>query len=354
MTSNDEYTPEERAHHLREDLGPSFMNVFNDDDITELGVNPRSETVWADSRTDGFVSTDVELLDATVSQFLYRLAGFTGNTIQSQQPVLECSLPQPVWGGGRLSAAVPPTVAGPAFSLRKFEEERIPLESYVEDEIMSQHQYDRLIHAIKHHENIAVVGGTNSGKTTLLMSILNKMGRLFPGERFVTIEDTPELSLETAWNRFSFYTFESGDSYRGTIKSLVHLSLRHSPDRLIVGECRGPGITDVFEAFLSGHPGAFTYHASSISRFFRRVMTNCRRASDTEAHKYAIGDAIDLIVILEKARGIRFVKQMAEVDRFDDDAEHYVLDQVHRDPTHPQDRYVPDKVYETRESATTN
>jgi type IV secretion system protein VirB11 len=327
------------------------MSLFHDDDVTELGVNPFRRHVWVDTHSRDMVETNLALSDAEVQQFLQRAAGYSDDALQSHDPKLECSLPSPIWNGARLSGVVPPAVPSPSFCLRKFEDDLIPLESYVEDGIMSQRQQDRLLEAIRNYENIAVVGGTGSGKTTLLMSILNRMGRLFSDERFVTVEDTPEISLDSAWNWTPLYTFE-GEGTDGSIKHLVHMSLRQSPDRLIVGECRGPGIVALFEALLSGHPGgAFTYHATTISQALKRMLINCKRESDTSAHKHNIGDAIDLIIILAKSHGVRYVRQMASIRGYDAGADQYRIDRVWRDPDRHVDYYTPPEVQRSRQSA---
>ncbi|MCS3660166.1 ATPase, T2SS/T4P/T4SS family [Salinibacter ruber] len=348
-------TAEERARSLALDLGDDFMDLFHDDDVTEVGVNPFRENIWADTRSQDKVETSVVLLDATIRNFLQRAAGYNDETLTADDPDLESSLPNPIWNGSRLSGAVPPAVPAPSFSIRKFEGDLIPLESYVDDQIMSQRQYDRLIDAIKHYENIAIVGGTGSGKTTLLMSVLNKMGDFFESDRFVTIEDTPEINLESAWNWFAYYTFEADDDYRGSVTDRVHRSLRQSPDRLIVGECRGPGIVALFEGLLSGHPGgAFTYHATSIQQLFKRVLINCKRESDTSAHKQNIGDAIDVIIILEKAMGVRYVKQFAVLDRYSRTDDRYVYDRIWRDPDDQPDKFIPEEVRGARSEASTS
>jgi type IV secretion system protein VirB11 len=345
--------PEEKAKFLRADLGTDFMDLYNDPDITEVGVNPFRDKVWADSRTNDKIETDVVLTDADVQNFLERAAGFNDRSLTPSRPDIECSLPSPIWGGARLSGSVPPAVPSPTFCLRKFEDTLIPLESYKSDGIISGRQYDRIHTAIRKHENIAVVGGTGSGKSTLLMSILNRMGELFPKERFVTIEDTPEISLDTAWNWHPYYTFETNDPYVGTVKDRVHRSLRFSPDRLIVGECRGPGIVALFEALLSGHPGgAFTYHATNIQKFFKRVLINCKRDSDTDAHNHTIGDAVDLVIILEKSQGVRYVKQMAKVEGYRPQTDEFDYKRVYRDPNLRPKFFVPEEVQRKRAEAT--
>jgi Flp pilus assembly protein, ATPase CpaF len=333
-------------------IGTPFMDLFNDPEIVELGVNGTGTRVWVDSRSEGMVQTDVEISDAEVGEFLSRAATLNDDVLNSDSPDIECALPEYVFDGARLSGARPPATKSSSFCLRTFEDTLIPLPSYVEDSIMSQRQYERIIQAITNLETIAVVGGTSSGKSTLLMTIVNEMGARFPGERVVTIEDTKEIFLETTWNWHPFYTHGSDQSRAGSIRSLVESSLRWSPKRIIVGECRGPGIVALFSALQSGHPGgAFTFHSNSIEKFFERVYGACCEDSDTEQHKNTIGRAVDLIIILEKAHGVRYVKQMAKLHEYDMSTGEYHYDLIHRDPASPRERYIPSEVVQRREEA---
>lgn len=348
--------PKEAADRLSKDLGPDLMSLYQDDDVTEFGANPvhKRGQVWVDRRSTGMTQTDAYVRESQARQFLRRVASFKSTTLTKDDPTIEVSLPDPTWGGARLSGSIRPATSGPAFCIRKFEDTLIPLESYAEDGIMSNRQYDRLIDAIKSYDTIAVVGGTGSGKTTLLMSILNRIGQFYPDERIVSIEDTPELRLQTLWNWHPFYTFEVDQPYKGSVEYLVHKSLRWSPSRIVVGECRGPGIVALFEGILSGHPGgAFTYHATTIPKFFERVLINCMRESDTEeAHKRNIGSAVDLVIILEKAMDERYVKQMAAVDTYSDGD--YEYDRIWRDPSSQPEVYLPEKVREGRKAVEAN
>lgn len=340
----------QHAEQMAQTLGEAFMSRFRDDDVLELGVNGTGAAVWADTRSDGMVQTEVSIPNPHVYEFLSRAATYDNQLFNEDAPFVECSLPDPVFGGARLSGARPPTSDSPSFCLRKFEDFLIPLPKYVEDEIMSQRQYDRIIQAITNRETIAVVGGTGSGKSTLLMTIVNEMGERFPGERVVTIEDTKEIFLETTWNWHPFYTY--GSDQGGTIQDLVEGALRWSPKRIIVGECRGEGILALFDALQSGHPGgAFTFHANSVGKFFERAFDACCRDSDTDQHKNVIGRAVDIVIILEKACGIRYVKQMVKLHEYDQDGDEYRYDMIYRDPSEKRDRYIPPEVTRQREEA---
>lgn len=302
---------------LSRDLGPGVMGYVGAPGVTEIGSNPKQDCVWVERRSSGKELTQTPLSDAHLTEFLNRVADRSGEVLTPSSPVIEAALPQKLFGGARLSGRVPPLVPAPAFNIRILPERAYPLEAFVHDEegyddvdpVLSRHQYDRLVQSIKTYDNIFVVGGTGSGKTTLAMSILRKVSDLFPDERIVTLEDTPELRV-ASWCHEPFYK-KGGRSYL----DLIQTALRASPGRLVMGECRGPAILELFDTTLSGHPGAVvTFHAQSARKALRRMMIYCRRASDTDSHHLTIADAVDLILVLKKrGRGDRPAAEMTRV-----------------------------------------
>jgi type IV secretion system protein VirB11 len=328
--SLDTIDPYRVADMLERDLGRDAMRLFRDGDVTELFVNVGHEHLWVDSHSKGLHETKVTVSKATVRTFLQRAADFAGENITDRNPRVECSLPQPTWGGSRLTGILPPASPEPVFCLRKFSDEVIPLDSFVPNEIISSHQHSFLLDAIENHKSIGIVGGTGSGKTTMAMSILDQVCQFDPDCRILTMEDTRELQIPRSRNWIPLCTYPGG-----SFVDLISMSLRLTPDRIVVGECRGPALIALFEAFISGHPGGvFTYHAHNVEETLKRFLINCKRDSDTDSHQHTIGSAVDVLVILTKEEGYRFVPQMVEVNGFSDRSG-YDLNWIPRDPESP-------------------
>jgi len=300
---------------LSSDLGSEFMALFDDDDVTEITALPTMDTVLIDTHSSGIKATTVSLSKVTVLSFLNRCADDQGVPITTSYPRIEYSLPDSIFRGSRLTGVVPPAVEAPMFCLRKLSSTVIPLSTYVEKDVISDYQQTVILDALKRRMSIAVVGGTGSGKTTLQMTLLDLVTRWEPLSHIITMEDTREIDLphSRAWTPLRVYP-------GGSLADLIEMSLRLSPDRIVVGECRGRGLVSLFEAFISGHPGGvFTYHAHRVEEALTRMLINCKQHSDTDSHCHTIGQAIDLIIILEKSQGRRFVPQMVRVNGFSDE-----------------------------------
>lgn len=322
-------SPQDTAGMLSRDLGRGVMNYFHRDDVTELFANPTHEYLWVDC-SDGQVQTDVRLDKPSVEAFLRRAADFNGSRITEGSPRVECALPDPVFSGSRLTGVLPPVVPAPSFCLRKFSDEIIPLESYLADNILSENQVQEIERALHEEKSIGVVGGTGSGKTTLAMTLIDRIVQINPHERLITMEDTAELQVPRSGNWIPLFTHGNAG-----YQTLIEMSLRLSPDRIIVGECRGPALVSLFEAFISGHPGGvFTYHAHTVSKTLERFLINCRRDSDTHAHRYTIGQAVDYIIILDASQDTRYAPQMVRVEGYSE-KDGYQLERIQRDPADP-------------------
>ena len=311
---------------LQRDMGPEVMALFTEEDITEIGTNPFEERIWVESRKQGGkMLTDVVLPKSYVRSFLHRIADWKGTTIKHEDPYLEAQLPPGPFRGGRLAGHLEPIVPAPAFTIRIPPVRPLELTSYVESGAMTQSQYDTIIQAILDRLNIFVVGGTNSGKTTLAMAILVEVSRLCPDHRIVTIEDTPELQVRSwCWN--PLYVHPTSDIHYA---ELLRMALRMSPDRIVVGESRGKSIVQLFDALLSGHPGGIsTFHSDNVRQAFLRMLNYARRDSDTDSHRYTMGDAIDLMIVLKKVRSLRRVTEMVRVQGFSDKTNDYNLQYI--------------------------
>lgn len=292
---------------LKADLTEPVAELFEDESITEIGRDPGNPEVWVDSETEGrLMQTGIELPDPRVYEFLHRVADAqNGASINHGTPDLEASLPVDFFGGARLAGSVPPRVQGPSFTIRILPKDPPDLAEYVSDEIITARQHSQLHQAIADFDNIFVVGKTGSGKTTLAMSLLKLANELQPHKRILTIEDTPELRLPSAF-QYQMYT-----KHGETFGDLLYRALRHRPDRVVIGESRGHKILDLFDTMMSGHSGGIsTFHSGSSSAAVRRMMIYCRRDSDTDSHRATITEAIDLFVVLHREGASRKVTEM--------------------------------------------
>ena len=141
-------------------------------------------------------------LEPYKAESLFRtLASLLGKTVSYEQPQLDGEYP----GGFRFSGALPPIVSAPAFTIRKPASRVFTLDEYVEAGILTERQKDALCMAVSEHQNLLVVGGTGSGKTTLANALIAEMVHQFPDERHVIIEDTREIQC-TAPNAVFFHT----------------------------------------------------------------------------------------------------------------------------------------------------
>lgn len=310
---------------LVRDLGPDVMALFGDDDITEVGTNPLSEVVWVDSRSRGKYATDVRLPKPFARSFLNRIADRYHGTITHELPFIEARLPGGPFKGARLAGQVEPIAPGPSFTIRIPPREPLDLRVYLEQGAMTETQYAFIRQAVLDRLNIFVVGGTNSGKTTLAMAILLEVSRLTPDHRVITIEDTPELQVRSwCWN--PLYVHPTGGIDYG---ELLKIALRMSPDRIVVGESRGQSIVQLFDALLSGHPGGIsTFHADTVRQAFLRMLNYARRDSDTDSHRHTIGDAIDLMIVLQKAGPLRKITEMVRVNGFSEAEQRYLTEPI--------------------------
>jgi len=320
---DDPHTENPYVVKLEHDLGPEVMSLFDDPNITEIGTDPYQERIWIDDRAvGGKVLLEIYRPKSYVRSFLNRVAHQKGQTLTHENPHLEANLPTGRFKGARLAGEIEPVVPAPSFTIRIPPLRPLELKSYVEGGSMTESQFGTIIQAIDERLNIFVIGGTNSGKTTLAMAILQEVSRRCPDHRIITIEDTPELQvLSKFW--CPLYTYP-GAHYT----ELLRMALRMSPDRIVIGESRGKSIVELFDALLSGHPGGVsTFHASSVEKALRRMMIYARRDSDTEAHHYTIGDAVDLMIVMRKEGSLRRITEMVRLHSYTD-RDGYLKEQV--------------------------
>jgi type IV secretion system protein TrbB len=160
-------------------------------------------------------------------------------------------------------------------------------------------------------KNILVVGGTASGKTTLINAVIAEIAKFTPEHRLIVLEDTIELQCKAN------NVVQMRSSEHVSLQALVKTTLRHRPDRIIVGEVRGKEAFDLLTAWSTGHPGGVaSLHANSAQGAFLRLEQLLEMATQSPMRSL-IGEAIDAIIYIEKTAQGRQIQQLLEVKGFD-------------------------------------
>lgn len=226
--------------------------------------------------------------------------------------------------GSRVNAVIPPlAIDGPSMSIRRFGADPITWDDYLKFGSIAKEMVDFLRACVISHMNVLIVGGTGSGKTTLL----NNLSSFIPDtERIVTIEDAAELQLRQP-HIVRLETRPPNIEGKGqvTIRDLLINSLRMRPDRIVVGECRGPETLDMLQAMNTGHDGSLTtIHANSVRDAVQRVETMVMMAGfdlPVKAIRQQFASAIHLLVNANRLTGgPRKVMCVAEVQGMEGDA----------------------------------
>jgi type IV secretion system protein TrbB len=311
-------TLERQLEKLRRDFGEVFLAALADPDTVEILLNPDG-TLWRERL--GEKPTQIgSLSPAKADAVLRTVAACLHTTITREKPTIECELPL---DGSRFAGQIPPVVLAPTFAVRKRASRVFPLNQYVAGGIMTPEQKEYLCGTIRDHRNVLAIGGTGSGKTTLVNALIQELTDQYPAERLIIIEDTGEIQC-SATNYVQYHT-----SPDRSMTDLVRLSLRMRPDRILVGEVRGPEALDLLMAWNTGHEGGIaTLHSNSAESGLARLATlismhpNAPRAIEP-----LIGDAVDVIVHISRSEGqaSRRVQEILVVDRWDVKSGEYVL-----------------------------
>ncbi|MEO7477894.1 MAG: ATPase, T2SS/T4P/T4SS family [Lysobacteraceae bacterium] len=250
---------------LRNALGGAIGQLLDDDTVEEVRVNPDGRLWYAQA---GRRHSNTELLSVPARiRVINIVADHVGEIANAGNPSFAAELPE---SGYRFHAVLPPqSPDGPTFVIRKITALKLTLDDYVANGQMTQGQRLVLVKAIRDKDNILVVGGTNTGKTTFANALLRELGRVTG--RVITIEDTLELQVE-ADEVVRLRTVRSGETITRSMAQLIRDTLRMTPDRLIVGEVRGPEVNDMLDAWNTGHPGGIaTIHANSAADALGRI-----------------------------------------------------------------------------------
>ncbi len=278
-------------------------------DVTEIMINGTASLYY---EKDGklFLSESGFSSEEDIRALVDRILGPLGRRIDESSPMVNARLPQ----GHRVNVVVPPLApAGTMVTIRKFSERSMTLADMQRAGSFDETVAQALAWAVRLKRSIAVSGGTGSGKTTLLNALSYEIPH---SERIITIEDAAELRFQDHPHVVSLEARPRNAEGFGevTIRDLVTNALRMRPDRIIVGECRGPEALDMLQAMSTGHDGSLTtLHANSPAEAVTRLAMMVRYAADLpiDVIETSITTAFDLIV--QTARGADGSRYLAEI-----------------------------------------
>jgi type IV secretion system protein VirB11 len=276
-------------------------------------LNPDGR-LWIDRLSGGLEDTGHYMPAADGERIVRLVAHHVGAEVHAGAPRVSAELPET---GERFEGLLPPIVAAPAFAIRKPAVAVFTLDDYVATGIMTASQAAALRTAVADRRNILVAGGTSTGKTTLTNALLAEVAKT--DDRVVLIEDTRELQC-AAPNLIALRTKDGV----ATLSELVRSSLRLRPDRIPIGEVRGPEALDLLKAWGTGHPGGIgTIHAGTALGALRRLEQLIQEAV-VKVPRAMIAETINVIAVLG-GRGVqRRLVDLATV-RGLSDAGDYVL-----------------------------
>lgn len=308
--------------YLRSCLAP-FAGVLAQPDVTDIYVNRPGE-LWLET-VDGEIERfgDRALTECVLERLARQVAALTHQGVSREHPLLAATLPD----GSRVQIVAPPATRGPiALAIRRQVSVGLTLRDYeaagqfattgsgsssradeeIAELIAARRFAEALALAVRARKNIVVSGGTSTGKTTFLNALLREV----PGdERLILIEDTPELIVPHENSVGLVCVRGALGEAKVSANDLVSTALRMRPDRIIVGELRGPEAFAFLRAVASGHPGSMTtIHADSpegaIEQLVMLVLHGGTKLARSDVRAF-VEQSVDLFVQLSRVNGRR-------------------------------------------------
>ena len=293
-------------------------HLILDNSVSEVMVNG-PDRVFIER--DGFVQQvpGIELGERSLTVAVKNIARRLGDDISESKPILDSRLPD----GSRVAAVIPPcSLSGVTLTIRKFNSRHFEIEDLIRTGTLDRALANRLEDYLLQRRNLLISGGTGTGKTTLLTAL----GKFIPAdERILLIEDTAEIQLAHE----NLVRFEARREQNGTpavsIRDLLKASLRHRPDRILLGEIRSGEAFDLLQLLNTGHSGTIsTIHASSAKQGLAR-FTSCVLQSGIDlpyrSIKTNIADSLNVVIQVERRPGRRFISEVLEINSYDPDAD---------------------------------
>ena len=284
-------------------------HLFASKTVSEIMVNPNG-SVWIEEAGHIQLLPDIRFDEGALLTGLEVIANRFGKKLDADSPILNLRLPD----GSRMAALIPPVVnPGPMMTIRRFTSRNFTLHDLIERKTLTEAQADTLTHCVQSGDNLLISGATSSGKTTLA----NVLASFIPDDdRILILEDVAELYIRKPHVISAEAQLDTHRSQVG-FADLLKAALRHRPDRIIVGEIRGPEARVFVDALNTGHRGSLTtIHANGAEDALHRLSQLALRGSggvslnDVEEE---CRRSIDVVVHIAKIDGLRAVQQLVRV-----------------------------------------
>ena len=275
--------------------------------ISEIMVNPDG-SVWIEEQGHIALQPDIHFEDGALLTGLEVIANRFGKKLDADSPIMNLRLPD----GSRMAALIPPVVnPSPMMTVRKFTSRNFNIDDLIERRMLTDSEAETLTDHIRRGDNILISGGTGSGKTTLA----NVLSSFIPdGERILILEDVAELYIRKPHVISAEAQLDTHKSQIG-FADLLKAALRHRPDRIVVGEIRGPEARVFLDALNTGHRGSLTtIHANNAQDALRRLAQLAMRGAGGGVPVHDVEEecerSIDMIVHVMNDDGWRHVTEI--------------------------------------------
>jgi pilus assembly protein CpaF len=283
-----------------------IKHLLLSDTVSEIMMNSDGN-VWIEENGEKQWLQGIRFESGALDAGLEVIANRFGKRLDADSPILNLRLPD----GSRLAAIIPPVVnPHPMVTIRKFTSRNFGMDDLIARGMLTKETAVTLADRVQRGDNILIAGGTGTGKTTLL----NVLSSFIPkDERILVIEDTAELHIQ---KRHVVTAEAQTDTHRTavTFDDLLKAVLRHRPDRIIVGEVRGPEARTLLDAMNTGHRGTLaTIHASGAREAIHRLATLAMRANGTlslSAVMEEVQRCLDLVVHISREGGKRLIQEL--------------------------------------------
>jgi len=286
-----------------------IRHLLEDETVNEIMVNGPNEVFIRQRGPDRRVEV-TNLTESTLHTAITLLASYVNKEVNEDQLLLSARLP-----GFRVECLLKPvSVRGSALCIRRHAARILTMEEYLQSGTIAEVQARLIEKLVADRKNILIAGGTYSGKTTLMNCVLSLID---PHHRLFVIEQISELKIAVE----NYVQVECDPDYGVTPTKAVRTAMRFSPNRIILGELRGPEANDWLEAANTGHPGsAATLHANSANDALKRLGSLVLQAGNQMPHEVIqerIASTVDAVIFIQELYGTRQLSEICLVNDYD-------------------------------------